>query len=165
MPEVLSAMCVHAHPDDESSGTGGTLAKYAAERALTSLILATRGEVGEIRDPGLYIPPWQTLADIRSAELKKATAILNVSFVNFLGYRDSGMAGTIDNQHEDAFCNADLDFACGLLVLNIRKLKPQVLITYNENGGYGHPDHVMCNRVTQLAFDLAADPEAYWDDG
>ena len=166
MPEVLSLMCVHAHPDDESSSTGGTLAKYAAEKVLTSVIVATRGEEGEIRDPKLNIPPWQTLGTIRSEkELKLATAVLKVNFVNFLGYRDSGMAGRPANQHADAFCNADLEEACRLLVLNIRKLKPQVLITYNQNGGYGHPDHVMCNRVTEASFELAADPDFAWDDG
>jgi mycothiol S-conjugate amidase len=166
MPEVLSLMCVHAHPDDESSSTGGTLAKYATENVLTSVILATKGEEGEIRDPNLNIAPWQTLGTIRAErELKLATAVLKVSFVSFLGYRDSGMAGTLANQHEDAFCNSDLEEACRLLVLNIRKLKPQVLVTYNTNGGYGHPDHVMCNRVTHASFELAADPDFAWDDG
>jgi N-acetyl-1-D-myo-inositol-2-amino-2-deoxy-alpha-D-glucopyranoside deacetylase len=166
MPEVLSLMCVHAHPDDESSGTGGTLAKYAAENVLTSLITATKGEEGEIRDPQLNMAPWQTLGAIRSQkELKLATAVLEVGFVNFLGYRDSGMAGTAANDHTEAFCNANIEEACRRLVLNVRKLRPQVLITYNENGGYGHPDHIMCNRITQAAFELAADPEFAWDDG
>lgn len=166
MPEVLSLMCVHAHPDDESSSTGGTLAKYSAEKVLTSVILGTKGEVGEIRDPDLNIAPWQTLGDIRSQkEMKLAMAVLKVSFVNFLGYRDSGMAGTEDNSNPIAFCNADPEEACRRLVLNIRKLRPQVLITYNENGGYGHPDHIMCNRVTHAAFELAGDPEFAWDDG
>ncbi len=166
MPEVLSLMCVHAHRDDESSGTGGTLAKYAAENVLTSVIVATKGEEGEIRDPHLNIAPWQSLGTIRAEkELKLATSVLKVSFVNFLGYRDSGMAGTEANQHADAFCNANLDEACRRLVLNIRKLKPQVLVTYNDNGGYGHPDHIMCNRVTHASFELAADPDFAWDDG
>ncbi|HLG72560.1 MAG TPA: PIG-L family deacetylase [Chloroflexota bacterium] len=165
MPEVLSLMCVHAHPDDESSSTGGTLAKYAAENVLTSLITATKGEEGEIRDPNLRMMPWETLGMVRQKELTLATGVLKVGFVNFLGYRDSGMAGTEANHHSDAFCNADIEFATRLLVLNIRKLRPQVLITYNENGGYGHPDHIMCNRVTQAAFELAADPDFAWDDG
>jgi N-acetyl-1-D-myo-inositol-2-amino-2-deoxy-alpha-D-glucopyranoside deacetylase len=165
MPEILSLMCVHAHPDDESSSTGGTLAKYAAESVMTSLITATKGECGEIRDPHLNMAPWQSLGIIRQNELKLATSVLKVNFVNFLGYRDSGMAGTEDNRHEDAFCNADPGEACRRLVLNIRKLRPQVLVTYDENGGYGHPDHMMCNRITTAAFDLAADPEFAWDDG
>lgn len=165
MPEVLSLMCVHAHPDDESSSTGGTLAKYAAENVMTSLIVATKGEEGEIRDPHLNMAPWQTLGIIRVNELKVATAVLKVGFVNFLGYRDSGMAGTEANNHADAFCNADPEEACRLLVLNIRKLRPQVLVTYNTNGGYGHPDHIMCNRITHAAFELAADPDFAWDDG
>ena len=166
MPEVLSLMCVHAHPDDECASTGGTLAKYADEGALTSIIYGTKGECGLIRDHNLKLMPWQTLADIRSQqELRNATALLKVGFVNFLGYRDSGMAGTADNEQVSAFCNADVEEACRRLVLNIRKLKPQVLVTYNENGGYGHPDHIMCNRVTHAAFELAADPEFAWDDG
>jgi LmbE family N-acetylglucosaminyl deacetylase len=166
MPEVLSLMCVHAHPDDESSSTGGTLAKYASENVLTSLITATKGEEGEIRDPHLNMAPWQSLGIIRSQkELKLATAVLKVGFVNFLGYRDSGMVGTASNNHASAFCNASIEEACRRLVLNVRKLRPQVLITYNENGGYGHPDHIMCNRVTQAAFELAADPDFAWDDG
>ena len=166
MPEVLSLMCVHAHPDDESSSTGGTLAKYAEEDVLTSLIVATKGEEGEIRDPQLNMAPWQSLGVIRSQkELKLATAVLRIGFVNFLGYRDSGMAGTDSNGHASAFCNADIEEAARRLVLNVRKLRPQVLVTYNENGGYGHPDHIMCNRVTQAAFELAADPNFAWDDG
>lgn len=165
MPEILSLMCVHAHPDDECASTGGTLAKYAAEHVLTSLIVATRGDVGEIKDPALRIPAWETLATVRRRELTLATATLKVGFVNFLGYRDSGMAGTEDNHHTEAFCNADPDEACRRLVLNVRKLRPQVLVTYDENGGYGHPDHVMCNRITHAAFELAADPEYAWDDG
>src|SRR5581483_7340925 len=135
MAEVLSLMCVHAHPDDECSSTGGTLAKYSAEGVLTSVITATNGECGEIRDPNLPMAPWETLGMIRHKELTLAAGVLKVNFVNFLGYRDSGMAGTADNDHADAFCNADMEEACRLLVLNIRKLKPQVLVTYNENGG------------------------------
>src|SRR5579884_401995 len=166
MPEVLSLMCVHAHPDDESSSTGGTLAKYADENVLTSLIVGTKGEEGEVRDPYLNIAPWQTLGTIRAEkELKEAAAVLKIGFVNFLGYRDSGMAGTLSNQHADAFCNADLEEAARRLVLNIRKLRPQILVTYNDNGGYGHPDHIMCNRGTHAAFELAGDPDFAWDDG
>jgi LmbE family N-acetylglucosaminyl deacetylase len=165
MSQILSLMCVHAHPDDECSSTGGTLAKYSSEGVLTSVITATKGEEGEIRDPHLNMAPWQTLGMIRPKELALATAVLKVNFVNFLGYRDSGMAGTSSNQHASAFCNADLEEASRRLVLNIRKLKPQVLVTYNAFGGYGHPDHIMCNRVTHSAFELAADPEFAWDDG
>jgi N-acetyl-1-D-myo-inositol-2-amino-2-deoxy-alpha-D-glucopyranoside deacetylase len=165
MPEVLSLMCVHAHPDDESIGTGGTLAKYSAENVMTSLITCTRGEEGEIRDPRLVIPPYQSLGDVRTNELKLAMAVLKVNFVNFLGYRDSGMAGEPSNDHADCFWQCDFDEAVGRLVLNIRKLRPQVLVTYDANGGYGHPDHIMAHRVTQAAFDQAGDPDAYYDDG
>ncbi len=165
MPDVLSLMCVHAHPDDECSSTGGILAKYSAEGAQTSLITATKGENGLIRDPQVRLQPWETLGMVRQRELTLATNVLQVQFVNFLGYRDSGMAGTPENANPDAFCNADPEEACRRLVLNIRKLRPQVLVTYNENGGYGHPDHVMCNRVTQAAFELAGDPDFAWDDG
>ena len=106
------------------------------------------------------------LGAYRREELREAMRRLGVSSA-VLGedpdagvlsrYRDSGMAGTADNHHAEAFCNADLEEAARRLVLNIRKLRPQVLVTYNENGGYGHPDHIMANRVTQAAFELAGD--------
>src|SRR4051812_46446015 len=116
MPEMLSLMCVHAHPDDECSNTGGILAKYAAENVLTSLITATKGECGEIRDPNLKIMPWENLGVIRQRELAKATNLLKIDFVNFLGYHDSGMAGTPENHDARAFCNADMEEATRRLV-------------------------------------------------
>lgn len=164
--EPLTLMAVHAHPDDECFGTGGVLAKYAAEGVRTVLVTATRGEEGEIHDPDLVEAEARPrLAEIRTEELRRATAILQIGAQEFLGYRDSGMAGTPANGHPDNFHNADLDEATGRLVRLIRQHRPQVLVTYNEDGSYGHPDHIQCYRVTQLAFDAAGNPSRYPEAG
>ena len=143
MAEPLTLMTVHAHPDDESIGTGGVLARYADEGIRTVLVTCTGGEVGEIGDPTLATP--DNLAEIREQELRAACAILGVGHLELLGYRDSGMAGTDDNEHPDAFARADLDVAIRRLVALVRRFRPQVLVTYDENGLYGHPDHVHAN--------------------
>ncbi len=159
-------MAVHAHPDDECFGTGGVLAKYAAEGARTVLVTATGGEEGEIHDPDLTEEEARPrLKEIRERELRRAADILDVGALELLGYRDSGMMGTPANAHPDNFHNADLDEATGRLVALIRKHCPQVLVTYNEDGGYGHPDHLQCHRVTALAFESAGDPARYPDAG
>lgn len=155
----LTLMVVHAHPDDECLGTGGTLAKYSAEGVRTVLVTATLGEEGEIHDPDLdEATARPVLAEIRRRELAHATAILGIGAQELLGYRDSGMAGTPANDRPENFHHADLDEACCRLVALIRKHRPQVVVTYNEDGGYGHPDHVQCHRITTLAFDAAGDP-------
>ncbi len=162
----LTLMAVHAHPDDECFGTGGILPKYAAEGVRTVLVTATRGEEGEIHDPDLTEEEARPrLAEIRTEELRRAAAILNIGAQEFLGYRDSGMAGTPSNERADSFNKADLDEATGRLVRLIRRYRPQVLVTYNEDGGYGHPDHIQCHRVTMRAFDAAGDPARYPDAG
>lgn len=159
MPEPLTLMTVHAHPDDESIGTGGVLARYAAEGVRTVLVTCTGGEVGEIGDPTLATP--DNLAEIRARELRAACEILDVRHLELLGYRDSGMMGTAANEHPDAFARADLDVAAGTLVALIRRYRPQVLVSYDEHGFYGHPDHVNANRITVKAFARAGDPAAY----
>ena len=159
MPEPLTLMTVHAHPDDESIGTGGGLARYADEGIRTVLVTCTGGEVGEIGDSSLATP--ENLAEIRAHELRAACEILGVAHLERLGYRDSGMAGTPDNEHPDAFARADLDVAIGRLVELVRRYRPQVLVTYDENGFYGHPDHINANRITVGAFERAGDPAAY----
>ncbi len=162
----LTLMAVHAHPDDECFGTGGVLPKYAAEGVRTVLVTATRGEEGEIHDPDLTEEEARPrLAAIRTEELRRAAAILNVGAREFLGYRDSGMAGTPANEHPDSFNKADLDEATGRLVRLIRRYRPQVLVTYNADGAYGHPDHIRCHTVTWRAFDAAGDPTRYPDAG
>jgi N-acetyl-1-D-myo-inositol-2-amino-2-deoxy-alpha-D-glucopyranoside deacetylase len=151
-PRVLLA--VHAHPDDECITTGGILARYAAAGARTILITCTDGAVGEISDPSLATP--SNLVEVRAAELDEAVRILNVSRLVKLGYRDSGMAGTDDNQHPDSFQQADFPTAVARVVDILREERPQIVVTYDENGGYGHPDHIRAHQVAVAAFDAVA---------
>jgi mycothiol conjugate amidase Mca len=162
MTEPLTIMVVHAHPDDEAIGTGGTLARYSAEGIRTVLVTATLGEEGEIVVPELNTPEVKArLAEVRHEELRRAVAILGVSDLEILGYRDSGMVGTESNSHPDCFNMADPDEATGRLVRLVRAYKPQVLVSYNEFGGYGHPDHIACHKATIAAFETAGDAERY----
>ncbi|KPK23766.1 MAG: hypothetical protein AMK69_17510 [Nitrospira bacterium SG8_3] len=156
----FTLMAVHAHPDDESIGTGGILAKYSAEGIKTVVVLGTKGELGEIQNPE-FVPPSPALSmkDIRVQELEKALKVLGVNSFYFLGYRDSGMAGEPTNGDPEAFARADVEEAVGKLVDIIRQTKPQVILTYNEKGIYGHPDHIMTSRVTSIAYQKAGDPE------
>ncbi|MEV5411614.1 N-acetyl-1-D-myo-inositol-2-amino-2-deoxy-alpha-D-glucopyranoside deacetylase [Thermopolyspora sp. NPDC052614] len=158
-------LLVHAHPDDESIGTGATMAKYAAEGAHVTLVTCTLGEEGEIIPPELAhlaADREDRLGEHRIGELAAACAALGVSDHRFLGgagrWRDSGMMGVASNDDPRAFWRADLDEAAGELVKIIREVRPQVLVTYDENGFYGHPDHIQAHRVAWRAFELAADP-------
>lgn len=158
----LTLLAVHAHPDDEVFGTGGVLARSAAEGIHTVLICATKGENGEIHDPELDEEEARPrLASIREEELRRACEILGVGELIFLGYRDSGMVGTPENADERNFHNADRDEAVGRVVAVIRRVKPQVVVTYDPRGGYGHPDHIAAHKATVAAFDAAADPDRY----
>lgn len=166
MTERLTIMAVHAHPDDECISTGGSLARYSNEGLRTILVTATRGEEGEIVDPGMdpdEVRP--KLADVRVEELRCACAHLGVEESYILGYRDSGMAGTPTNTHPECFAQADLQEATGRLVRLIRTIRPHVLTCYDENGGYGHPDHIQVNRITVAAFHAAGDITQYPDIG
>jgi N-acetyl-1-D-myo-inositol-2-amino-2-deoxy-alpha-D-glucopyranoside deacetylase len=161
-------LLVHAHPDDETIGTGATMAKYAKEGAHVTLITCTLGEEGEILVPELaHLAADQDdgLGEHRIGELEGAMAALGVNDHRFLGgpgrWRDSGMMGTPSNQRVDAFWQADLDEAVGELVRVIREVRPQVVVSYDENGGYGHPDHIQAHRVTVAAFDAAGDPARF----
>lgn len=159
-------MTVHAHPDDEAIATGGVMARAAAEGKRVVLVTATRGEVGEIHDPDL--DPEEArgrLGEIREAELRRGAEILGVTDLRFLGYRDSGMAGTPENEDPRAFTNADLREATGRLVAIIRETRPDVVVSYDEKGGYGHPDHIAAHRVTLAAVEAAGDPERYPEAG
>ena len=163
MPDSL--LLVHAHPDDETLGTGATMAKYAAAGAHVTLVTCTLGEEGEVLVPELAhlaSDKDDALGQHRIGELDAACAALGVTDHRFLGgpgrWRDSGMMGTPQNERPDVFWNADLDEATRELVAIVREVKPQVLITYDENGGYGHPDHIQAHRVTVQAFDKAGDP-------
>ena len=153
-------MAVHAHPDDEAISTGGILAKYAAVGMGTILVYGTRGEAGEILNPEFVPPsPGMSIKEIRAIELEKGLKVLRVESAHFLGYRDSGITGNADNLNPQAFARADLKEATGRLVEIIRRNRPHVIVTYNEKGNYGHPDHIMANRVTRHAFQSAGDPE------
>src|SRR5438105_9127125 len=137
MPEPLTLMAVHAHPDDEAFGSAGTLARYSAEGVTTCLVVATRGEVGEIHDPDLDEQEARPrLGQIRERELRGAAGILGVTHLDFLGYEDSGMAGTQENDNPRCFHQANLEEATGRLVAVIRRHRPQVILTYGEDGGY-----------------------------
>ncbi len=163
---TLTFMAVHAHPDDELIGTGGVLARYSHEGINTVLVTCTRGEVGEIHDPDLDEEEARPrLGDIRIAELQCALDIIGVPHSEQLGYRDSGMIGTADNEDPRSFNKADLGEATGRLVRLVREYRPDVLVCYNETGGYGHPDHVNAHRITVAAYEAAADPAQYPDMG
>jgi N-acetyl-1-D-myo-inositol-2-amino-2-deoxy-alpha-D-glucopyranoside deacetylase len=157
-------LLVHAHPDDESIGTGATIAKYAAEGAQVTLVTCTRGELGEVIPPELaYLAAnSDRLGEYRITELAAACAGLGVGDHRFLGgpgrWRDSGMMGLPANDGPDCFWQADLATAAAELATVIREVRPQVLVTYDENGFYGHPDHIQAHRVATAAIRLAAEP-------
>jgi len=161
-------LLVHAHPDDECIATGATMAKYVADGAHVTLVTCTLGEEGEILVPELVhlaADKDDALGEHRIGELDDAMKALGVTDHRFLGgpgrWRDSGMMGEPTNDRADAFWQADLDIAVGELVRVIREVRPQVVITYNEVGGYGHPDHIQAHRVTMAAVDAASDPGRY----
>ncbi|GGW32397.1 1D-myo-inositol 2-acetamido-2-deoxy-alpha-D-glucopyranoside deacetylase [Streptomyces lucensis JCM 4490] len=153
-------LLVHAHPDDESINNGATMARYAAEGALVTLVTCTLGERGEVIPPELAHLTGAALGQHRLGELRDATRALGVGDVRLLGgagrYSDSGMMGLADNDDPGCFWQADVDQAAGHLADVILEVRPQVLVTYDDNGGYGHPDHIQAHRVAMRAVDLAA---------
>src|SRR5215207_5593956 len=167
-----SILFVHAHPDDESIGTGATMAHYASDGAHVTLVTCTLGEEGEIHVPALAqleAAQADQLGGYRIVELERACAALGVTDHRFLGgagrYRDSGMMGLETNEHPRCFWQADLDEAAGLLLEIMREVRPQVMITYDDNGFYGHPDHIKAHRVAMRAAELAGDDgpqKIYW---
>lgn len=159
MGEELSLLAVFAHPDDESFGIGGTLAKYAAEGVRVCLICATGGEEGEIYDPSLGTR--EQIAEIRERELRCACRVLGISELHLLGYRDSGMAGSPANQDPRSLVQANPHEVVGKIVRLIRQIRPQVMVTFEEGGGYGHPDHKAIHRHAKAAFYAAGDPGQY----
>lgn len=159
MGEQRTLLAVLAHPDDESFGIGGTLAKYAAEGVRVVLACATGGEAGEISDPSLGTK--EQLAGIRERELRCACDVLGIGELHLLGYRDSGMAGSPDNDDLRSLVQADPAEVAGKIVRLIRQVRPQVVVTFEEGGGYGHPDHVAIHRHTVAAFQAAGDPSQY----
>ena len=161
-PDGRRLLLVHAHPDDESIATGATMARYAAEGARVTLVTCTLGELGEIIPPELaHLAADRDggLGQYRLGELAKACAALGVTDHRFLGgagrWRDSGMMGEPSNQAADCFWRADVDEAAAALLEVIRDVRPQVMVSYDANGFYGHPDHIQAHRVAMRAFEKA----------
>jgi LmbE family N-acetylglucosaminyl deacetylase len=157
MTERKVLLSVLAHPDDESFGMGGTLAYYADQGVEVHLICATRGEVGQVAPE--YLQDFPSIAELREAELCCAAAHLGLTRVHFLDYRDSGMLGSPENDHPQAFIQAPIDEVAELIATQIRVLKPQVVLTFDPIGGYRHPDHIHIHDATVKAFELAGDPD------
>ena len=159
---VPTLMTVHAHPDDETIGTGGTMAKAVAAGHRVVLVTCTRGEMGEIVVPEMDTAEnHRRLGELRAVELERAMAALGVPEWENLGYHDSDMMGRPGNLDPRSFWQADLDEAAGRLVWLIRRYRPDVITTYDAFGGYGHPDHIRVHDVTVRAFPRAGDPAWY----
>jgi len=152
-------LAVLAHPDDETFGMGGTLALYAKRGVDVYLVCATRGEVGEV--PPHFLENFNSIGELRENELRCAAQNLGLSGVYFLDYRDSGMPGSPDNEHPQALAAAPIDEVAALVAGYIRRLKPQVVLTFDPIGGYRHPDHIAIHQATVRAFSAADDPNQY----
>ncbi len=150
---MATLVSFHAHPDDESIASGGTLAKAAAQGHRTVLVFGTRGEQGEVAEG--FLDPGEALWERRVAEVHRSAGILGVQRVEFLGYEDSGMMGTPENDRPESFWQADVEEAAGRLAAILRQEDAQVLTIYDSDGGYGHPDHLQVHRVGQRAAELA----------
>ena len=171
--EGIRILLVHAHPDDETINNGATMALYADRGAHVTLVTCTRGEEGEVLVPGLshLASTEQDLLGLhRETELAAAMKALGISDHRFLGapttkFRDSGMMGTEPNNRPDVFWQADLDTAAMILVDVIEEVQPHILITYDEIGGYGHPDHIQAHRVAMRASELSTwqIQKIYWN--
>jgi mycothiol S-conjugate amidase len=165
--EQLRLMAVHAHPDDESSKGAATMARYVDEGVDVLVVTATGGERGSILNPAMDRPEvLEHMPEIRKAEMARAREILGVR-QEWLGYVDSGLpeGDPLPPLPEGSFGLVDVDEAAGRLVAAIRRQRPHVVITYDENGGYPHPDHVMTHTISVAAFDAAGDPDRYPDAG
>lgn len=148
-------MAVHAHPDDESSSTGGVLARYSGEGITTVLVTCTNGEYG---DGPAHVKPGEQghepdqVAKVRLAELEEACQHLRVSHLEMLGYHDSGMPDWVFKDREHVFCNVPIDESVGRLVALVERYRPDVMVTYDDMGGYNHPDHLQAHRIAVEAF-------------
>ena len=148
-------LVVLAHPDDESFGMGGTLAKYAAQGIDVHLLCATKGEVGDVSPEKLV--GYNSIADLRVSELRCAAGYLGIKQIHYLGYRDSGMAGSSDNNHPLSLASQSIDEVSKKIVGYIRELKPSIVVTFDPIGGYRHPDHIAIHNATVLAFHQAGE--------
>ncbi|SIR39358.1 mycothiol conjugate amidase Mca [Micromonospora avicenniae] len=163
MAEQLRLMAVHAHPDDESSKGAATMAKYVAEGVEVLVATCTGGERGSVLNPKLDRPDvWANIAEIRRGEMDAARAILGVEQA-WLGFVDSGLpeGEPLPPLPEGCFALQDVELAAGPLVRLMREFRPHVVTTYDEQGGYPHPDHIMCHKISVAAFDAAGDAERY----
>ena len=166
--EVGGVVFVHAHPDDESMGTGGSIARLVAEGVRVDLVTCTDGAEGEIHDPTLDpAEAHPRLAQILRDELACSVAALGDGAIqhHMLGYRDSGMMGTDANERPESFWKSDLDGATRRLVGIVRSARPVTLVSYDENGNYGHPDHINAARIARDAYAAAGDPNRFPDAG
>jgi LmbE family N-acetylglucosaminyl deacetylase len=161
----LTLMAVHAHPDDEAIGTGGILARYSAEGVRTVLVTCTNGEQGDATGgakPGEPGHDPAVVAATRLAELHKAVEYLGVDHLELLGYRDSGMVGWSANTDPGVFSNVPVPEAAERVAALMRKYRPQVVVTYDENGNYGHPDHIQAHRVAVAAAESTGIPAQFY---
>ena len=161
-------MAVHAHPDDEATSTGGVLARYADEGFTTIVVTCTNGELGDL--PGGIKPDTddhdeEEVVRHRMRELEEACRILNVTHLELLGYRDSGMADWEHKGHADAFCNVPLDEAVDRVGKLFEIYRPDVVVTYDVDSGYNHPDHIMASRVTEAAVERTGIPKKFYYTG
>jgi LmbE family N-acetylglucosaminyl deacetylase len=166
MSDVPTLMAIHAHPDDESSSTGGILARYADEGLRTVVVTCTNGQYGDAPGgikPGEPGHDPEAVARIRRGELERACALLGVYRVELLGYHDSGMADWDYRDDADAFCNVPISDAADRLIGLFEKHRPDIVVTYAADAGYDHPDHVQTTRVTMAAIERSTIPKkGYW---
>ncbi len=167
MDERLCILTVHAHPDDEASKGPGTIARYHADGVHTVLVTCTGGEEGDILNPAMDTPEVKAdIGAVRARELEEAVEIIGYDELILLGYRDSGMLDSEANARPESFASAPLEEAIGKLVTEIRRTKPQVIITYgDDHSGYPHPDHIRVHDISIAAWDAAGDPQAFPDAG
>ncbi|GAB3745248.1 mycothiol conjugate amidase Mca [Nocardiopsis nanhaiensis] len=167
MSERLRLMAVHAHPDDESSKGAATMARYVEEGAEVLVVTMTGGERGDILNPAMERPEIrENITEVRRQEMDRAREILGVD-QEFAGFVDSGLpeGDPLPPLPEGCFATLPVEEAAEPLVAAIRRFRPHVILTYDENGGYPHPDHIMTHKVSMHAFDAAAEPDAYPDSG
>jgi mycothiol S-conjugate amidase len=167
MDERLCLLTVHAHPDDEASKGAGTIARYHAEGVHTVLVTCTGGEEGDILNPAMETPEVKAdIGAVRARELEDAVEIIGYDELVLLGYRDSGMPDSEANSRPESFAAAPLEEAIGKLVAEIRRTKPQVIVTYgDDHSGYPHPDHIRVHEISVAAFDAAGDAAAFPEAG
>jgi N-acetyl-1-D-myo-inositol-2-amino-2-deoxy-alpha-D-glucopyranoside deacetylase len=166
VPEPLTIMAVHAHPDDEAIGTGGVLARYAREGMTTVLVTCTNGEFGDA--PGGVKPDddghdTAAVVEVRRRELQAACDALGIGRLELLGYHDSGMMGWPQNDLPHAFWNTPVDEAAKRVASLMEQYRPQVVVTYDDNGFYGHPDHIQTHRVTMRAAEMTGIPRKIYE--